>query len=118
MILKQIADVKTRFHNVVSKKDGVSARFKALSHLVGTDPLTIDAQTETSSEIKTWAKDSLELVFSDFGSLTDDDAHELARFAVFDPSGIILKDQYDVLNLMEVASELTWATLHRKFMRF
>ena len=57
LILKQIADVKTRFHNVVSKKEGVSARSKALSHLVGTDPLTINAQTETSSEIKTWAKD-------------------------------------------------------------
>ncbi|KAG9837886.1 hypothetical protein KCU98_g10477, partial [Aureobasidium melanogenum] len=86
-------EVKPIFHNVVSKKEGVSARFKALSLLVGVDPLIIDAQTEISPGIKTWAKDSLELVFSDFGLLTDDDACELARFAVVDTTGTILKDQ-------------------------
>ncbi|KAH0157794.1 hypothetical protein KCU67_g7769, partial [Aureobasidium melanogenum] len=86
-------EVKPIFHNVVSKKEGVSARFKALSLLAGTDPLIIDAQTEISPEIKKWAKDSLELVSSDFGLLTDDDACELARFAVVDTSGTILQDQ-------------------------
>jgi hypothetical protein len=58
------------------------------------DPLHVDTQTEISPEVKTWVKESLEVVFSDFGSLTKDDAGELASFAVADPSGLLLQDQY------------------------
>ncbi|KAH0282731.1 hypothetical protein M436DRAFT_66039 [Aureobasidium namibiae CBS 147.97] len=65
----------------------------ALSLLVGADPLTVDTQTEILPEVKTWIKESLEIVFSDFGSLTDDDACESARFAVAEPSGLLLKDR-------------------------
>jgi hypothetical protein len=82
------------YNSVIRKNEGVSARFKALSLLVGADPLIVDTQTEIPHEIKTWVKESLEVVFSDFGSLTDDDARELARFAAADPSGLLLKDQY------------------------
>ncbi|THW04320.1 hypothetical protein D6D26_02848 [Aureobasidium pullulans] len=48
-------------------------------------------------EIKpmTWAQESLENVFSDFGSLSDDDARELARFVAADSSGLLLKDRYE-----------------------
>ncbi|KAG2165490.1 hypothetical protein JADG_005229 [Aureobasidium aubasidani] len=46
-------------------------------------------------EIKpmTWAQESLENVFSDFGSLSDDDARELARFVAADSSGLLPKDR-------------------------
>ncbi|KAH0022252.1 hypothetical protein KCU78_g5824, partial [Aureobasidium melanogenum] len=107
-------EIKPIFHKVVSKKEGISARFKALSLLAGANPLTIDAQTEISPEIKMWAKDSLELVLSDFGLLTDGDACELARVAVVDTSGTVLKDQYGILKLVEVAGELTWKRIAPK----
>ncbi|KAL2035954.1 hypothetical protein VTO58DRAFT_101872 [Aureobasidium pullulans] len=42
-------------------------------------PLTVDTQSDIVPEIRTWAQESLENVFSDFGSLSDDDARELAR---------------------------------------
>jgi len=89
-----LTNIDSSYNNIIRKNEGVSARFKALSLLVGADPLTVDTQTEILSEIKTWVKESLEVVFSDFGSLTDDDARELARFAIAEPSGLLLKDRY------------------------
>jgi hypothetical protein len=78
------------YNNIIRNNEGVSARFKALFLLIGADLLT-----EIPSEIRTWVRESIETVFSDFRSLTDDDdACELARFAVVDPSGLLLKDQY------------------------
>lgn len=88
-----MTDIESSFNSIIRKHEGVSARFKALSLLVGADPLTVNTQTETLPELKTWVKESLEVVFSDFGPLTDDDARELARFAVAEPSGLLLKDQ-------------------------
>jgi hypothetical protein len=89
-----VTDIDCSYNNIIRKNEGVSARFNALSSLIGMDPLNIDTQTERSPEVKTWVKKSLEVVFSDFGSLTEDDAGELARFAVADPSGLLLQDQY------------------------
>ena len=89
-----MTNIDSSYNNIIRKNEGVSARFKALSLLVGADLLTVDTQTEILPEIKTWVKESLEVVFSDFGSLTDDDARELARFAIAEPSGLLLKDRY------------------------
>jgi hypothetical protein len=89
-----MADIDYSYNNIIRKNEGVSARFKALSLLIGADPLTIDTQTEILPEVKTWVKESLEFVFSDLGSLTGDDARELARFAAAEPSGVLLRDQY------------------------
>lgn len=77
------------------KQQGVSARFKKLSFLAGSDPLTLDTQSDIVPEIRTWAQESLEDVFSDFGSLSDDDARELARFVAADSSRLLLKDRYE-----------------------
>ena len=93
-VSQHMTDTYSSYDNIIRKHEGVSARYKALSLLVDADPLTIDTQTEILPEIKTWVNESLEVVFSDFGSLTDDDARELARFAVAEPSGLLLKDQY------------------------
>lgn len=92
--MRGLTNIESSFNNIICKNEGVSARFKTLSLLVGVDPLTVDTQREILPELKTWVKESLEVVFSDFGSLTDDDARELARFAVAEPSGMLLKDQY------------------------
>ena len=89
-----MTNIDSSYNNIIRKNEGVSARFKALSLLVGVDPLTVDTQTKILPEVKTWVKESLEVVFSDFGSLTDDDARELARFAIAEPSGLLLKDRY------------------------
>jgi hypothetical protein len=96
-----MTDTDSSYDNIIRKHEGVSARYKALSLLIDADPLTIDTQTEVPLEIKTWVKKSLEVVFSDFGSLTDDDAPELARFAVADSSGLLLKDQYVMHRMQE-----------------
>lgn len=91
-----MTNIDSSYNNIIRKNEGVSARFKALSLLFGVDPLTVDTQTKILPEVKTWVKESLEVVFSDFGSLTDDDARELARFAIAEPSGLLLKDRYVV----------------------
>lgn len=83
------------YDNLVRKQQGVSARFKTLSFLAGADPLTLDTQSDIVPEIRTWAQESLENVFSDFGSLSDDDARELVRFVAADSSGLLLKDRYE-----------------------
>jgi hypothetical protein len=99
-VSQHMTDTDSSYDNIIRKHEGVSARYKALSLLVDADPLTIDTQTEILPEIKTWVNESLEVVFSDLGSLTDDDARELARFAVAEPSGLLLKDQY-VMHIMQ-----------------
>ncbi|CAD0039228.1 unnamed protein product, partial [Aureobasidium pullulans] len=86
-------EIKPIYDNLVRKQQGVSARFKTLSFLAGADPLTLDTQSDIVPEIRTWAQESLENVFSDFGSLSDDDARELARFLAADSSGLLLKDR-------------------------
>ncbi|THY80031.1 hypothetical protein D6C93_10081 [Aureobasidium pullulans] len=86
-------EIKPIYDNLVRKQQGVSARFKTLSFLAGADPLTLDTQSDIVPEIRTWAQESLEDVFSDFGSLSDDDARELARFVAADSSGLLLKDR-------------------------
>jgi hypothetical protein len=96
-----MTDTSSSYDNIIRKHEGVSARYRALSLLIDADPLTIDTQTEIALEIKTWVRESLEVVFSDFGSLTDDDARELARFAVADSSGLLLKDQYVMHRMQE-----------------
>lgn len=99
-VSQHMTDTDSSYDNIIRKHEGVSARYKALSLLVDADPLTIDTQTKILPEIKTWVNESLEVVFSDFGLLTDDDARELARFAVAEPSGLLLKDQY-VMHIMQ-----------------
>ncbi|TIA72952.1 hypothetical protein D6C76_06793 [Aureobasidium pullulans] len=86
-------EIKPIYDNLVRKQQGVSARFKTLSFLAGADPLTLDTQSDIVPEIRTWAQESLENVFSDFGSLSDDDARELVRFVAADSSGLLLKDR-------------------------
>ncbi|THY36408.1 hypothetical protein D6C99_10139 [Aureobasidium pullulans] len=86
-------NISNSYDNLVRKQQGVSARFKTLSFLAGADPLTLDTQSDIVPEIRTWAQESLENVFSDFGSLSDDDARELARFVAADSSGLLLKDR-------------------------
>lgn len=95
--MQELTNIDSSYDQIIRKNEGVSARFRALSLLIGADPLTVDTQPDILPEIKTWVKESLEIVFSDFGSLTDDDARELARFAVAEPSGLLLKDQYVIL---------------------
>ncbi|TIA58332.1 hypothetical protein D6C83_03620 [Aureobasidium pullulans] len=96
-------EIKPIYDNLVRKQQGVSARFKTLLFLAGADPLTLDAQSDIVPEIRTWAQESLEDIFSDFGSLSDNDARELARFVADDSSGLLLKDRivprlYEILD--------------------
>ncbi|CAD0022613.1 unnamed protein product, partial [Aureobasidium pullulans] len=96
---KTSANISNSYDNLVRKQQGVSARFKTLLFLAGADPLTLDAQSDIVPEIRTWAQESLEDIFSDFGSLSDNDARELARFVADDSSGLLLKDRlYEILD--------------------